>query len=557
MPRTSKVVDAAVAAIMSAQLTPTEHLLLKDLVANAVDADQVARYILGLIEQNSDQSTDNVLRSLKRDWRRLATKLTGVPEVPPKLQTLLPLRDGPHCSLTEGSDHSVSNQMEPAYIIPPTVFEDPDMASEGSLHSLLETFLTPPKVSQMRNLLRDDSDEGGLKNLWLLSPSIHSAFRNGHVQIRPKMKVDWDDEDEREIAEATEARYTMTTLYPEECTGLQFSNGVLFENTIHMFTVRTKDPVHLCLPSAFLFRVHYRFSNALHLFSIEDRIAKGWPWRAPALLGRNAQLVFRRLWLFVPKPARVWCYRGLSKAGPYFYPSEISYLVKRVPLGLYIKHCEGSQKNEPTALKLVEQYTSVPAPLLIDTFQDDGNTFMVMTRVRGQMLKDVFHLMSYAERDQLSDDLAASIKQLRRIPNHTPYTFADTTGGEMVDHRVPDGRFGPFNSEADFNSHLYHMGVGPELRKRLAPVHSRKHRVFFTHSDLHTTNLLIYGGRLSGIVDWECAAFKPEYWEFTKAMYGVWNRGPEEAIFHRAFGNAYMEELEAEQALWRVTPFGI
>jgi hypothetical protein len=173
------------------------------------------------------------------------------------------------------------------------------------------------------------------------------------------------------------------------------------------------------------------------------------------------------------------------------------------------------------------------------------------------MLKDVFHLMSYAERDQFADDLAATIRQLRRIPNHTPYMFGDTIGGPMVDHRVPDGRFGPFNSEADFNSHLYHIGVGPQLKESLAPVHLRKHRVFFTHSDLHLTNLLVCGGRMSGIIDWDCAAFKPEYWEFTKAMYGVWNLKPQEAIFHRAFGDVYKEELEAEQALWRVTPFGI
>lgn len=58
----------------------------------------------------------------------------------------------------------------------------------------------------MRNLLRTDSDQGALKNLWLLSPSIHSAFRNGHVNIRPKLKIDWDEEDEFEIADATEAR---------------------------------------------------------------------------------------------------------------------------------------------------------------------------------------------------------------------------------------------------------------------------------------------------------------------------------------------------------------
>jgi hypothetical protein len=77
---------------------------------------------------------------------------------------------------------------------------------QGSLCSLLEIFLMPPKVSKMRNLLCNDSDQGVLKNLWLLSPSFHSAFRNGHVNIRPKLKIDWDEEDECEIADATEAR---------------------------------------------------------------------------------------------------------------------------------------------------------------------------------------------------------------------------------------------------------------------------------------------------------------------------------------------------------------
>jgi hypothetical protein len=28
-------------------------------------------------------------------------------------------------------------------------------------------------------------------------------------------------------------------------------------------------------------------------------------------------------------------------------------------------------------------------------------------------------------------------------------------------------------------------------------------------------------GHLSGIVDWECAGFYPEYWEFTKLVYGA------------------------------------
>jgi hypothetical protein len=40
-------------------------------------------------------------------------------------------------------------------------------------------------------------------------------------------------------------------------------------------------------------------------------------------------------------------------------------------------------------------------------------------------------------------------------------------------------------------------------------------------------------------------------------MYGVWNLKPQEAIFYRAFGDVYKEEVKAEEALWRVTPFGI
>jgi Phosphotransferase enzyme family len=166
--------------------------------------------------------------------------------------------------------------------------------------------------------------------------------------------------------------------------------------------------------------------------------------------------------------------------------------------------------------------------------------------------------MSYAERYQLADDLSSVVQQLRRIPNHTPYRFANTLAGPMVDHGVLDRIFGPFHTEADFHHHLYHIGIGPDLQQSGATVmHPRDHRSVLTHSDLHPTNILVERGRLSGIVDWECAAFKPEYWEFTKAMYGVWNDPQKEAVMRRAFDNRYSAELEVEQALWRLTPFGI
>ncbi|KAL1984305.1 hypothetical protein VTN96DRAFT_9263 [Rasamsonia emersonii] len=145
-----------------------------------------------------------------------------------------------------------------------------------------------------------------------------------------------------------------------------------------------------------------------------------------------------------------------------------------------------------------------------------------------------------------------------RASNFTPYRFANTVGGPMIDHRLPDGQCGPFNQESDFNNHLVHKYVGSTTREEIAPVHSRQHQSFFTHADFHPSNILIDRGRLSGIIDWECAGYFPAYWEFTKAIYGVENNEPMEKMMRAAFrGEDFEDELKAEKLLWRETPLGL
>lgn len=93
---------------------------------------------------------------------------------------------------------------------------------------------------------------------------------------------------------------------------------------------------------------------------------------------------------------------------------------------------------------------------------------------------------------------------------------------------------------------------------KISAVHARAYRSVFTHADLHPSNIVIDRGRLSGLVDWECAGFYPEYWEYTKLMYGA-ERFPDiQDIIRDAFTEgSYEEELEAETRLWNDTPFGI
>lgn len=169
----------------------------------------------------------------------------------------------------------------------------------------MEAFLTPGKTSQLRGILQD-IDHGGLRNLWLLSPSFHSAFRSGRIRIQAVgTGVEWSDEDEIESPNATKTKvhvecilsfyfllfflffgdsiliyslqYIAVTMWPEECTNLVFSDGSPFQGPVHMFDIHTRDPALYPLPSPVLLRVHFRFASALHLFFVEERVSKGWP----------------------------------------------------------------------------------------------------------------------------------------------------------------------------------------------------------------------------------------------------------------------------------------
>jgi aminoglycoside phosphotransferase (APT) family kinase protein len=147
------------------------------------------------------------------------------------------------------------------------------------------------------------------------------------------------------------------------------------------------------------------------------------------------------------------------------------------------------------------------------------------------------------------------IRQLPRIPNQTPYRFANTLGGALFDYRV--GEFGPFTQALDFHKHLIPEYMQTETRRAITMIHSCHNRSFFTHADINWTNILVGQGRLAALVDWECAGYFPEYWEFTKAMYGIMNDEAVEKVMRDAFDQDYGDELKVEQKLWRVSPWGI
>lgn len=96
--------------------------------------------------------------------------------------------------------------------------------------------------------------------------------------------------------------------------------------------------------------------------------------------------------------------------------------------------------------------------------------------------------------------------------------------------------FGPFANETDFHNFL-HFGLQKDFKiltpstwvteeerkemKRMVDLQDGKaHKICFTHGDINSSNILVKGGKIVGLIDFEYAGFYPEYWEYTCAMNG-------------------------------------
>lgn len=85
---------------------------------------------------------------------------------------------------------------------------------------------------------------------------------------------------------------------------------------------------------------------------------------------------------------------------------------------------------------------------------------------------------------------------------------------------------------------------------------AKKYRLCFSHCDLGPQNILVDDNqRPVGLIDWDSAAWMPEYWEFTAAIHKRLKYEPWVEIFKRVFLQ-YEDELTLESELWNtVSPF--
>lgn len=174
----------------------------------------------------------------------------------------------------------------------------------------------------------------------------------------------------------------------------------------------------------------------------------------------------------------------------------------------------------------------MPVPWVLcwgDHPDDFRRISILMTRLPGWPLANSFERPEADMEGPWLDDLSRCLRAMRawRSPfNET--RICSAAGTSISTQRVPGHGMGPVETERELHEYLlspassHGFDSAEEYEKMLAlakRIFNMPHGILFTHGDFKAHNILIdKDDNLSGFLDWECAGWCPEYWEFTTAM---------------------------------------
>lgn len=177
-----------------------------------------------------------------------------------------------------------------------------------------------------------------------------------------------------------------------------------------------------------------------------------------------------------------------------------------------IKFGPGVDAREAQTMQFIEKQTDIPVPHATS----DGQNAIVMDYVDGCNLEECWPNMSHEGKRCIAEQMRSILQQLRGLKGD--YIGA-VNRGPAVDARKSTRIGGPFDSEHDFNKFLLDNMISSTpllFFESLQQTMRKDHELLFSHGDLNLHNIIVRDGRIVALLDWECAGWYPEYWEFVK-----------------------------------------
>lgn len=202
-----------------------------------------------------------------------------------------------------------------------------------------------------------------------------------------------------------------------------------------------------------------------------------------------------------------------------------------LPFNLILKNGDGVRIEEAYAMTAARMI-GIPVPRLLSYGSPGGGLpwgSILMTRIPGTTLDEVYHSLSDAELCTIKEDLAGILSRMRSFKNPWGRRICSVIGTSLTGASLPGGSLDPCEDETEFHNRFISIGTGcrelwedPDAYEQALAtarqILSLPHDITFTHGDLMGHNMLVLNGHITGIIDWESAGWMPEHWEYASAV---------------------------------------
>ncbi|KAK2772965.1 hypothetical protein FQN52_004799 [Onygenales sp. PD_12] len=211
-------------------------------------------------------------------------------------------------------------------------------------------------------------------------------------------------------------------------------------------------------------------------------------------------------------------------------------------------------QRETDAMKFIATNTTIPVPKIYESkfVSPDKYTseysHIIMEYMPGETLEKAWPTLSEDDRVSICQQLGGYLIQLQNLKGKR--RIEGVNGACVtVGLRFPR-RGGPFETEAEFNEFLVnglHKKVSTVLKQYARAALFDTHDIHFAHGDFTPRNILVDGGKVTAILDWEKAGWFPEYWDISRMVSEpkVLGMLDYQDYFNHIFSRMYVQEFLA------------
>ncbi|KAF2451283.1 kinase-like protein [Karstenula rhodostoma CBS 690.94] len=227
-----------------------------------------------------------------------------------------------------------------------------------------------------------------------------------------------------------------------------------------------------------------------------------------------------------PSPPTIYDTADIPEGAINLAPERLSSQIFYVPSsGLILKVGSRVRVVEADAMRFVAGNTSIPVPVVHESYEKNGIGHIYMSKAEGVALRSVWDAFSDEKRNVVVSQLTAYVCELRTLSEQFYGKLGRLESEDIFFHHLCVAHktehdyhsYGPFSSRDEYNEGLVQAmwnarppgQFSAQDEVLIARVRAMAgEEKLFSHGDLHLGNIYVdHDGNVTGLLDWGCAGF--------------------------------------------------